>query len=168
MSEQHTATEAHKEDNHAIFSPCGKYRYVLWRKWAPGPYIMFIGLNPSTANATSDDHTIRRVKRFAKDWGYGGVYMLNLFAIVSSDPAILKTHPDPLGANNEWLKTYADKCATICFAWGNFKEAVERAKQVEAMFPTAVCLGFNQNGSPKHPLFVAANTSQINYQNGPQ
>jgi hypothetical protein len=151
------------DQSHAIFSPCGQYRYVLWRKWSDRPKVMFVGLNPSTANATSDDPTIRRVKRFAQDWGYGGVYMLNLFAIVSPYPRILKTHPDPLGANNEWLIEYARKSEAICFAWGNFKEASARAKEVASMFPNGICLGVNKNGTPKHPLYVPANSERLSY-----
>jgi hypothetical protein len=124
---------------------------------------MFIGLNPSTANANIDDPTIRRVSSFARDWGYGGVYMANLFAVVSSDPKILLTCSDPIGDNDIWLDIVRSKCEDVLFAWGSFKEAKERGAKVAAMFPTAVCLGINKDGSPKHPLYVAANTSQINY-----
>ena len=64
----------------AEFSPDRKYRYALWRIWdKSNPLIMFIGLNPSKANELKDDPTIRRVRRFAFDWGYGGVYMINYF-----------------------------------------------------------------------------------------
>ncbi len=98
-------------DNGAIFSPCGKYRYVLWRKWeADGPYIMFIGLNPSTANADTDDPTIRRVVRFAKSWGYHGVYMLNLFAYVTPYPEELKKCLDPVGENDMYIKIHEPIC----------------------------------------------------------
>lgn len=152
------------DNSGAIFSDCRKYRYALWRIWDRSkPLIMFIGLNPSTASEQMDDPTIRRVKRFAKDWGYGGVYMMNLFAIVSSNPDILLTNVDLLGANNEWLNKISDKCKDILFAWGNFKQAEYRAKEVMNMFPNAICLGLNKNGSPKHPLYVSANTNQLKY-----
>ena len=92
----------------AEFSNCGMYRYMLWRTWIPGkPAVMFIGLNPSTANQIDDDPTIRRVKRFANDWGYGTVYMMNCFAYVSSDPKRLEYHLELFGyyddLNDEWL-----------------------------------------------------------------
>lgn len=152
------------EDSGATFSHDRKYRYALWRIWDESkPLIMFIGLNPSTASEKMDDPTIRRVKRFAKDWGYGGVYMCNLFAIVSSNPNILLTNVDLLGANNEWLDIISIKCKDVLFAWGNFKQAEYRAKEVMNMFPQAVCLGINKNGTPKHPLYVAAKTQQINF-----
>lgn len=148
----------------AEFSECRKYKYGLWRIWDDSkPRIMFIGLNPSTASEVMDDPTIRRVKRFAKDWGYGGVYMCNLFAFVSTKPENLLTCEDPLGDNDEWLITIKRLCTDVLFAWGNFSEATERAKKVIEMFPQAVCLGFNKNGTPKHPLYVAANTPKINF-----
>lgn len=153
-----------QEVSGAKFSDCGKYRYALWRKWdSTKPFIMFIGLNPSTATAIMDDPTIRRVKRFAKDWGYGGVYMANLFAFVTPYPEELLTCEDPIKDNDMWLITIGSKCKDVLFAWGSFKEAKDRAKQVSEMFPSAICLGLTKDGSPKHPLYVAAKTSQINF-----
>ena len=61
------------DGNGAVFSPDRIYRYVLYRVWDEAkPRVMFIGLNPSTADESVDDPTIRRCKRFAADWGYGG------------------------------------------------------------------------------------------------
>lgn len=148
----------------AIFSDDRKYRYALWRIWNQSlPFIQFIGLNPSSASEFMDDPTIRRVKRFASDWGYAGVYMTNLFAIVSTDPKLLLTCEDPIGDNDKHLGEIRQKCHDVLFAWGNFKEAQQRAKVISDMFPFAVCLGLNKNGTPKHPLYVAANTKQINF-----
>lgn len=148
----------------AEFSECKQYRYGLWRKWdADKPNIMFIGLNPSTATATMDDPTIRRVKRFAMDWGYGGVYMCNLFAFISPYPEDLKTWADPVGGNDYWLLYFASMCKDVLFAWGSFPEAEERARIISERFPNAICLGLNKNGTPKHPLYIAANTKPIVY-----
>lgn len=153
-----------EETSGARFSDCGKYRYALWRIWDDAlPKIMFVGLNPSTATAELDDPTIRRVKRFAKDWGYGGVYMANLFSFVTAYPEELASCKDPVKDNDMWLVTIGTKCKDVLFAWGSFKEAKDRAKKVTAMFPTAVCLGFTKDGSPKHPLYVAAKTTQVNF-----
>ena len=154
------------ENSGADFSECRNYRYALWRIWDKSkPMIMFIGLNPSIANATQDDPTIRRVKRFAKDWGYGGVYMMNCFAYVSTKPELIKHNPMADEWNNNMLTINASKCKSVLFAWGNFEIIKEtgRDKELSEMFPNAVCLGKNKNGSPKHPFYVAANTSQINY-----
>src|ERR1044072_5112454 len=151
------------QDTGAHFSDCRKYRYVLWRIWEDSkPAIQFIGLNPSTASEQQDDPTIRRVIRFAKDWGYGGIYMTNLFAIVSSDPGILLTCEDPVGRNDDYLLEVARICKyDALFAWGNFKQAEQRAIVVSNMFAKPKVLGFNKNGSPKHPLYVPANVIPV-------
>lgn len=71
-----------------IFSPCGRYRYTLWREWIGGEgFVQFIGLNPSTATDTEDDPTIRRCINYAKSWGYGGMCMTNLFAYRATLPS---------------------------------------------------------------------------------
>ena len=148
----------------AEFSKCRNYRYVLYRIWdKEKPKIIFIGLNPSTANETTDDPTIRRVKRFAREWGYGGVYMMNLFAWVTAYPDELVKCPDPIADNDYWLKKMAHLSKDVLFAWGSFSEAKERAKQVIEMFPNAVCLGLTKDGSPKHPLYIAAKTTPVAY-----
>jgi hypothetical protein len=87
--------------------------------------------------------------------------MMNLFAVVSKDPKILKTHSNPLGDNNRWLEEITPKCEKIIFAWGGFKEARERAKEVIKMFPLAYALQINNDGSPKHPLYVKGDTIPI-------
>ena len=147
----------------AIFSDDRKYRYALWRIWDDTkPLVMFIGLNPSTANEDSDDPTIRRVKKFASEWGYGGVYMMNLFGIVSSDPSVLLTADNPIGDNNEYLEHISRKCSKVIFAWGAF-QVNGRDKVVADMFPDAYALLLNKNGSPRHPLYVPANVTPIKF-----
>ena len=148
----------------AEFSSCRNYRYALWRIWdRDKPKIMFIGLNPSTANELTDDPTIRRVKTMAKNWGYGGVYMANLFAFVTPYPDELAKCLDPIGENDLWLHKIAMQCSETIFAWGSFKEAQERAKKVIQMFPNAKALHINKNGSPKHPLYVAGNVVPVTF-----
>lgn len=146
----------------AAFSDCRQYRYVLWRVWnLDAGLVMFIGLNPSTANETKADPTIRRVMRFACDWGYGGVVMMNLFGLVSSKPGALGIHPNPVGENDLWLPAIAGRCQMVVFAWGVFKQAKSRTASVIAMFPDALCLKHTKDGSPQHPLFVPAITKPI-------
>ena len=135
----------------ALFSDDRKYRYWLSRIWDDTkPKVMFIGLNPSTANEDKDDNTIRRVIGYARDWGYGGVYMCNLFPFVSTDPKLLtdiSTHD-----NDKILNAISRECAACVFAWGAFKQAKEQAARVIKMFPDALVLTFNNDGSPHHPL----------------
>lgn len=152
--------------SNAVFSECRRYRYILWRGWAPHlPRIMFIGLNPSTANEHKDDPTIRNVKKLATNWGYGGVYMCNLYAYVTPHPEELMECDDPIANNDVWLRETAAKCSSICFAWGNFRYAQmnDRAAIVAAMFEHAVCCGVNQNGTPSHPLYIPADAQQMKY-----
>ncbi|MDD5006494.1 MAG: DUF1643 domain-containing protein [Candidatus Omnitrophica bacterium] len=152
------------ENNGAIFSDDRKYRFVLWRKWDESkPMIMFIGLNPSTANEDQDDPTIHRVVGFAKKWGCGGVYMLNLFTYVTAYPKELMKCDDPLLLADHYLELFSHKAEQIVFAWGNFPEAIERARNMRLLFPFAKCLGKNANGSPKHPLYIPGSMELIDF-----
>lgn len=151
------------DNNGAEFSTCRKYRYALWRIWDDSkPLIMFVGLNPSTANESNDDPTIRRVRRFAMDWGYGGVYMVNLFALISPYPEDIKKSDDPLGDNDDWLEIISKDCEKIIFAWGAFPEAEERAKEVIEQYD-GYALVINKDGSPRHPLYVKADVEPVKY-----
>ena len=86
----------------AILSVDRKYRYVLTRTWDETlPNIMFVGLNFSTADETTDDPTIRRCINFAKSWGYGGLYMVNLFAYRSTNPNNIRIVDNPIGDDND-------------------------------------------------------------------
>lgn len=141
----------------AVFSECRRYRYFLSRIWDKSkPILLFIGLNPSTGNENKDDRTIGRVKQFAYHWGYGGVYMMNLFAWVSKKPSALKTCSDPVGDNDAMLKKIGSLAKDVLFAWGTFKETKGRDMVVIEMFPDAICLGKNADGSPMHPLYIPA------------
>ncbi len=146
----------------AEFSICGEYRYQLWRIFDDSkPLVMFIGLNPSTANQTKNDNTVTKLIKVSANNGFGGFYIVNLFAVISKDPNILITHPNPLGDNNEWLLKTSALCNRTVFAWGNFKEAKERSIQVASMFNNPYCFIQNKNGSPKHPLYCKDETILI-------
>lgn len=150
-------------NNGAGFSECGKHRLMLWRVWDDKkPYIMFIGLNPSTANADQDDPTIRRVKGIAKVLGFGGVYMMNLFTFISTDPKQLNIEEGNLPISDFYMDTIAEGAGVIVFAWGNFK-TMGRDEEIKKRFPQAFALHKNKNGSPKHPLYVKKNVSLILY-----
>ncbi len=144
----------------AAVSACGQYRYSLWRIWDKAkPLILFIGLNPSTADADRDDPTIRRCKGFASALGYGGFYMGNLFAYRATKPADMKACPNPVGRyTDEWLKTADSLCQMVIFVWGTQGSHLGRDKEVIGLFPNAYCLGQNEDGSPKHPLYLHKRT----------
>jgi hypothetical protein len=144
----------------ALFLDNKKYRLYLYRIWdSTKDKLMFIGLNPSTADETNDDPTIRKVIGFARANGYGGVYMCNCFPVVSTDPKGITT--DHLDKNDLVIAEVSDVCDMVVFAWGNFKEPIlyGRDQKFKKMFPYAVCLGKNKNGSPKHPLYVSYSKS---------
>lgn len=141
----------------AIFSDCRKYRYLLWRQWDENkPCIGFVGLNPSKANEIEPDNTITRVIGFAKSWGFGGVYMMNLFPYVSTDPdKLIECEKHHLDRNDFIVGQYAHKFAKVIFAWGSFKQVAEdRIKFYIDQFPNGEALIINKNGSPRHPLYV--------------
>ena len=137
----------------AILSEDNLYRYQLSRIWDDTkPPILFIMLNPSTADADVDDPTIRRVIRFTTSWGYGGVYVANLYAFRSTDPKALKHTDDPVGKENVSYITHligmADK---VVYAWGNNqKEPIWLSELVQ----TPYCIDLSKNGIPKHPLYL--------------
>lgn len=152
----------------AKFSECGKYRFWLIRTWKPQEHdehiLMLIGLNPSTANAKSDDPTIRSIIRLAKENGYHGIVMTNLFPFITPYSRDLAMDIDPvhMELNDRCLQANAAHC-DVCFCWGNFSRIEDRAKTIIAMFPEALCFGKNKNGSPKHPLYLKANTQLIKF-----
>ena len=147
--------------NSAVFSDCRNYRYELWRWWDKSkPFVMFIGLNPSTADETNNDPTIRRCIGFAQNWGFGGLCMTNLFAIRTKDPEVMKIHPEPIGPDNdEHLIMVSDKAGKIIAAWGNNGTYRNRDKEIIAFIPDMCCFGTTKNGSPKHPLYIPKDTS---------
>ena len=140
----------------AVISPCEKYRYELRRWWNDYPdWMVFIGLNPSTADARIDDPTIRRCMSFAKLWGYGGMVMLNLFALRATNPRELCQADDPVGPDNDrWLTKHIHTSELVVAAWGNHGTLNERCGQVVTMFPQLTCLGLTKANQPKHPLYL--------------
>lgn len=144
----------------AEISECGKYRYMLRRIWEPdGRLVHWIMLNPSTADASIDDPTIRRCMGFARAWGYGGIYVSNLFAYRTTDPSLLPLlNEECVGPDNDRWIGFAIRCPLIVCAWGAHPKAAVRARSVLDMLRSenAVphCLGTTKDGHPRHPLYV--------------
>ena len=149
----------------AELSPCRTYRYALWRIWdETKPKVMFIGLNPSTADENTDDNTITRCINFAKDWGYGGLYMTNLFAYRSPDKSQLYFVDEPVGEyNDKYIVEYAKLSEKVIAAWGNDGAFLERSKLVANLISPLFCLEVNKTGEPKHPLYVRADMELKEY-----
>lgn len=145
----------------AVFSPCRRYRYELWRKWGDGPYAMFIGLNPSTADETKDDPTIRRCIAFAKAWGYSALCMTNIFAFRATDPDVMKRERNPFGENNQHhLLKCASEAGIVIAAWGVHGTHANGDLAVRDLLSrigvTLQCLGRSKDGHPRHPLYLKA------------
>lgn len=168
-------------ERQTIFSSCRKYRYTLWRDWSDiggdclfssahgnaHRFVQFIGLNPSTADETLDDPTIRRCIGFAKAWGYGALCMTNLFAFRATDPEVMKVEEFPVGEsymNDLHLYRTAEKAGIVICAWGKHgSHGNERGKFVKARLMEVAStklyhLGLNSDGSPRHPLYLSAKT----------
>ena len=137
------------------------YRYLLTREWDDhSPPMVFVMLNPSTADATQDDATITRCRLRAQRTGHGHLYVVNLFALRATDPHKLTKHPDPVGPVNDYWIT--DTCthtgATVVAAWGSHVMAVERGAAVLRMLGERGvrlhCLGLTNSGAPRHPLYI--------------
>jgi hypothetical protein len=168
-----------------IFSPCRKYRYTLWREWdwsaqshivlrdlftpkARVSYVQFIGLNPSTADEVQDDPTVRRCICFAKSWGFGSLCMTNAFAFRATDPKVMKAHEfDSLChiVNVDWIVEIAKDASLVVAAWGKDGSHVGRDKVIVRAFERAGialhCLGTNNDGTPKHPLYLSQTLKPI-------
>jgi len=148
----------------AVFSKCRKYRYSLTRSWnSADGYVLFIGLNPSIADETIDDPTLTRCINFAKDWGYGGLIMVNLFAYMSTYPIDLKKVKLPIGNNNNKhiLKNHQKSQLTVA-AWGNDGHFLKRDKEVLKIICNPMCLNINKSGQPAHPLYQKKDQELIN------
>jgi hypothetical protein len=140
----------------AWYSECGTYRYRLLRRWGPGAMLTAVLLNPSTATEAAEDPTIRSLVRRARGGGFGAVEVLNLFALRDPDPAALRRAADPVGPEND-SALQAVEGPVLC-GWG--RHGGERGRAVAAMLRAGrrrlLCLGRNRDGTPRHPLYVAA------------
>jgi len=145
----------------AVVSKDGVYRYCLTRIWCPRkPLVTFVGLNPSTADATLDDPTVRRCIGFAAAWGGGSLCIVNLFALRSKNPALLRLSRDPVGPENDvWIDRAMKGAGVVIAAWGNVGATSGRATPLLQRHRRRFCyLRLTKQGAPGHPLYVPAAT----------
>lgn len=153
----------------AVLSDDGVYRYELRRVWDPtAPGCGWVLLNPSTADAHQDDPTIRRCARLARAWGYGGILVVNLYALRTTDPRWLRGHPDPVGPHNDHhIRIMATVSTSVICAWGTHPLAAHRAPHVQALLHQAAphlrlhCVGRASNGAPRHPLYAPTTATPV-------
>lgn len=145
-------------DSGAQISPCEKYRFSLWRVWDETlPHVAFVGLNPSTADATKDDPTIRRCRGFAMSHGYGAMTMLNLWAFRATDPKKLPTMvTNEEEINADTVGRVGGQVARVVAAWGAHPKAALRVKAILPLVPEWWCIARTKGGEPGHPLYLPA------------
>lgn len=150
----------------AIFSACGLYRYTLERSWASLPrYVLWLMLNPSTADAEKNDATIRRCLGYARAWGYTGILVGNLYAWRSTSPAGLLAAAakgaDIIGPENDrYVRGLVRRSSLVVCAWGRSGPLTAAKFQVMQLFrppreigvPDLHLLRMNANQEPAHPL----------------
>lgn len=162
----------------AVISSCGNYRYWLGRHWGSGSrgIAVFLMLNPSTADGTVDDPTIRKCCGFARRWSLDGIHVVNLFAFRSTDPKGLLRCPDPIGMDNDGhiknallrdrIMTPEEAASRMVCAWGSPKNnalrrlVASRSIQLLAQFKDVPlwCLGQSKDQHPRHPLMISYDT----------
>jgi len=146
-----------------------RYRYMLERTRKPRPTraesVTFIGLNPSTADETHDDPTIRRCIGFMQSWGYQRLIVVNLFALRATQPADLRNARRPIGPNNDAAIAQAIKRSALTIVcWGNHGNWLDRDQAVLAMLNKKThCLQINKSGAPAHPLYQPASREPLLY-----
>ena len=148
--------------NPCEFSPCRTWRYTLRHTWA-GLFdggeraIVWIGLNPSTADENQLDPTLRRIRGYSTAWGYNTFYMLNLFAYRATDPQAMRRAADPVGPENDrWILETAAKADLVMCAWGRHGLFLDRQRHMLALLDgfNLQCLEKTADGIPKHPLYL--------------
>ena len=149
----------------AVISGCQRYRYSLRRVWDHArPRVLFVMLNPSTADAEIDDATIRSCTRLSKSLSYGSFEVVNLMAYRTADPKELPRKPsDAIGPENPRAICAAlERCAEVICAWGAHPYAQRFAGGVLDLIrlhsKVPMCLGMTKSGAPKHPLYVKTGT----------
>lgn len=144
----------------AEISACGRYRRLLWRAWGGGGVLAAVLLNPSTADASRDDPTLRKLMARARAAGLGAVRVANLFTWRSPDPRALRQAPDPVGPGaNAAIDDVVAGAAVVLCGWGAGGQLQGRGAAVAARLAAAgaplVHLGLTRGGEPRHPLYVA-------------
>lgn len=154
----------------ATLSACAQYRYDLYRAIDLGGRtsqgdVVFVMLNPSTADAFVEDPTIRRCIGYAHDWGYGELWVVNLFGLRATKPTALKAHSDPVGPlNDRFLHWRIAAACRVVLAWGDHRVARERERDILLSLETTyfpayhrfVVLGWTKGRHPRHPLYMKA------------
>jgi hypothetical protein len=163
----------------ATISDCGRFRYRLTREWdsALKP-LVFIMLNPSTADAAEDDPTIRKCIGFATRLGFGGIEVFNLFAFRATKPADLRNAGYPIGPDNDSIITgrleamQAHERGYVICAWGANARNLNRPRELASYLALAGvrlrALRLLADGIPEHPLMLPYSCTPVPLLGGAQ
>jgi hypothetical protein len=151
----------------ADFSACGRYRPALWRRWGEevAPFALWIGMNPSTADALSNDPTIAREIAFTRREGFTTYRKCNAMDYRATKPkdllapGVVPCSPDNLPA----IARFAAQAALVVVCLGKIQKQLAHhgdavVTMLRSMGIEPKCLGKNEDGSPRHPLYLAADT----------
>lgn len=150
----------------AVLSPDRLYRYKLYRWWAEYPlrWVLWVMLNPSIADGSVDDRTVMRCIDFSRTWGFDGLMIGNTQALIATDPHELQRALDPVGSSNlAHLREMSDDADLIVCAWGSHKSVTPPlvGRTLRAIGKRTYCLGRTANNSPRHPLYLRADTQLV-------
>lgn len=142
----------------AILDHYRRYRFLLWRFWDDRPRMLFVGLNPSTANELEDDPTVRRLCGFAQSWGYGGLYACNVFSQITPYPSELHQDTAVHPADTHAIQMVNELVALRVCGWGDGIAKADygysRANTIKNYLKEPMCFGLTAKGNPKHPLYL--------------
>lgn len=167
----------------AVFSPCGNHRYILWRRWNDNSrLLLYVLLNPSTADGENEDRTTRRCRYFAEQYGAGGMIIVNVFSFVATRTDELKRHLQDLRVsgngglheeaafaevNARYVREVFRHVEAVVAAWGRPPFASSDFTAMQSLLKHSslpvLCLGTTCRGFPRHPSRVAAATQLVAY-----
>lgn len=155
-----------RSERGAIFNDNRTERYVLWNIWqVHAPLVLFIGLNPSTADECADDPTTKRLYHHACKWGFGGLVVMNCFSTIEKYPKNLK-YCGHWATNLLYLDKVEPFCDEVVFMWGRSELVKKLGRDVffKNRFKNAKQMGSNMDGSPKHPLYLPYSVQLIDFE----
>lgn len=152
----------------AVLDHTRTYRFMLWRFWDDRPRVLFSGLNPSTANESENDPTVKRWIQFAQAWGYGGFYAVNLYPYITAYPKELVKGVAHHKANYPAIKMASSLSVLTVVCWGDGIKLVPGGLAVadhviETYLDEPMCFGLTKSGNPKHPLYLPSDTELVEY-----
>ena len=159
----------------AVISNCGMYRYRLDRTVSDsGPVFAFFGVNPSTADASDDDATVRKWRGFVDRWGGSRFIVGNAFAYRSTDVRQLASSTDAFGdLVGEYITNIINEADILVPCWGNTSKVPPSLRYAFGELMDALvssgkpvkCFGRTASGDPRHPLMLGYSTPLVDYKN---